>query len=50
MDNSASLKIDKGVYSDGLIITAFPAAKAGAAFQATCTIGKFHGVIPRTTP
>jgi len=39
-----------GVYSAGFRMTVFPAAKAGAMFQATNISGKFHGTICATTP
>ena len=34
----------------GLIMTAFPIARAGAAFQKGIAIGKFQGVINPATP
>ena len=39
-----------GVSSAGLITIVLPAANAGAAFQPTMIIGKFHGMIAPTTP
>ena len=39
-----------GVSSDGLWMTALPAAKDGAIFQLAIVSGKFHGVITPTTP
>ena len=42
--------IDTGVCSAGFITTQFPAANAGASFQAAIRIGKFHGMICPTTP
>ncbi len=39
-----------GVCSAGLTITVQPAASAGAVFQATIGIGKFHGMTWAQTP
>ena len=39
-----------GVSSAGFRITVLPAASAGAAFQPTMFIGKFHGMMAPTTP
>ncbi len=39
-----------GVSSAGLTTMVFPAASAGATFQPTMIIGKFHGMIAPTTP
>ena len=39
-----------GVSAAGLSTTQLPAASAGAAFQPTMIIGKFHGMIAPTTP
>jgi hypothetical protein len=39
-----------GVCSEGLITNVFPQASAGAALNATCSPGEFHGVIAATTP
>ena len=39
-----------GVSSAGLSTKEQPAAIAGATFQATCSSGKFQGVIMPTTP
>ena len=39
-----------GVCSAGFITTVHPAARAGAHFHATLTIGKFHGMICPATP
>ncbi len=33
-----------GVVSAGLRTTVFPVARAGATFQASIIIGKFHGI------
>jgi hypothetical protein len=41
---SASTSTDSGVVSAGLITTVFPAARAGAIFQAAISSGKFHGI------
>ena len=38
---------DADVYSDGLMTTVHPAAKAGASFQVVSISGEFHGVIRR---
>ena len=37
-------------YSDGLITTVQPAARAGATFWANSTSGAFHGITAPTTP
>ena len=47
---SASTRIDSGVDSAGLITTVFPAASAGAIFQAAINSGKFHGITCPATP
>ena len=47
---SASTRIDNGVVSAGLITTVFPAASAGAIFQAAISSGKFHGITWPATP
>ena len=39
-----------GVVSAGLSTTVFPAASAGAIFQASISSGKFHGMIWPATP
>jgi hypothetical protein len=39
-----------GVSSEGLQITAFPVARAGATFHDRRYSGRFHGVINATTP
>jgi hypothetical protein len=39
-----------GVYSEGLITTVFPAARAGIIFATAIKIGKFQGVINAQTP
>ena len=39
-----------GVNSAGLSTTVFPAASAGAIFQASISSGKFQGMICPTTP
>ena len=39
-----------GVSSAGLSTTVLPAASAGAVFQPTMIMGKFHGTIAPTTP
>ncbi|MNT93122.1 hypothetical protein D3C72_2345260 [compost metagenome] len=39
-----------GDFSDGLTITALPAASAGPNFQLAIRIGKFHGTTAATTP
>lgn len=46
----ASSSASSGVNSDGLTITAFPAARAGATFCASLAIGEFHGVMAAITP
>ena len=43
-------KIETGVCSAGFNTTQFPAANAGANFQAAMSIGKFQGIICPTTP
>ena len=40
----------RGVSCAGLSTTQLPAASAGAAFQPTMIIGKFHGMMAPTTP
>ena len=44
------LRAVSGVSSDGLWMTASPAAGAGAIFHLAIVSGKFHGVITPTTP
>ena len=41
---------ESGVVSAGLSTTVFPAASAGAIFQASISSGKFHGMIWPATP
>ena len=48
--NSIKTKIPTGVCSAGFKTTQFPAARAGAIFQAAINKGKFHGMICPTTP
>ena len=38
------------MYDAGLRIAVFPAARAGATFQAAISNGKFHGTMRPTTP
>ena len=40
----------RGAFSEGLIITEFPAAKAGASFFIVINRGWFQGVINAITP
>ncbi len=47
---SINIKIDIGVADAGFITTQFPAANAGASFQAAINNGKFQGIICATTP
>ena len=47
---SINNKIDIGVALAGFITTQFPAANAGANFQAAINNGKFQGIIWATTP
>ena len=47
---SAKASAVKGVYSAGFSTTVFPAASAGAIFQASMRSGKFHGMICPQTP
>ena len=47
---SANLRIDHGVGEAGLITEQFPAARAGASFQAAISSGKLKGMIWPTTP
>jgi type 1 glutamine amidotransferase len=47
---SISTKIEAGVGPAGLRTTQFPAARAGASFQAAINIGKFQGMICPMTP
>ena len=48
--SSASRSDVRGASLDGLCITVFPHASAGAIFHEEMTAGKFHGVITPTTP
>ncbi len=48
--NSAKSRALSGVNSAGLSTTVFPAARAGATFQASIRSGKFHGMIWPATP
>ena len=48
--SSANRRVVRGVAGAGLTITALPAASAGPAFQIAMMSGKFHGVMPATTP
>ena len=50
MRMSARRSADIGVDFDGLITTVFPAAIAGAIFQASIRKGKFQGTICAITP
>ena len=47
---SANKSAVRGVNSAGFKTTVFPAASAGATFQATISSGKFQGMIWPTTP
>ncbi len=47
---SAKRRAVRGVYSAGLRTTVFPAARAGATFQASIRRGKFQGMIAPQTP
>ena len=47
---SISLRIDHGVGEAGLSTEQFPAASAGASFQAAISSGKLNGMIWPTTP
>ena len=47
---STSFRIDHGVGEAGLRIEQFPAASAGASFQAAMSSGKLNGMICPTTP
>ena len=47
---SASFNSESGVDSADLITTVFPAASAGAIFQAAINKGKFQGIICPATP
>ena len=48
--NESRNRIEAGVCSAGFSTTQFPAASAGASFQAAIRIGKFQGMIWPTTP
>src|SRR6266536_706809 len=48
--NRARYRALSGVDCDGLTITVFPAASAGAAFDTHSTSGTFQGTIAATTP
>ena len=50
MANSANLRAVRLVCSAGLTMTEFPAASAGAIFQAIINSGKFQGRTQPTTP
>src|SRR5436190_1490952 len=47
---SQNRSADSGVVSAGFRTTVFPAASAGAIFQASISSGKFHGLICPATP
>ena len=47
---SAKSSAESGVVDAGFSTTAFPAASAGAIFQASMRSGKFHGMIWPATP
>ncbi len=47
---SAKNSAVSGVVSAGLSTTVLPAARAGAIFQASMSIGKFHGITCAATP
>ena len=47
---SASSSAVSGVVSAGFSTDVFPAASAGASFQAAISSGKFHGMICPATP
>ena len=47
---SISLRIDHGVGLAGFTTVQFPAASAGAIFQAAISSGKLNGMISATTP
>jgi len=47
---SQKWRAESGVVSAGLSTTVFPAASAGAIFQASISSGKFHGMIWPATP
>ena len=47
---SANRSADRGVVEAGLSTTVFPAASAGAIFQASISSGKFHGMTWAATP
>ena len=46
----ASSGASSGESSEGLRITALPAASAGATLVASFMMGEFHGVMAATTP
>ena len=48
--SSAIRRVASGVSSEGLRITALPAARAGATFQAASKSGKFQGTMQATVP
>ena len=47
---AANSSVEAEVYSEGLITTALPAAKAGATFHASNSNGEFQGVMQAVTP
>ena len=50
LTSSINSKDDAEVNSEGLITAVFPAARAGASFQANNSKGEFHAVIIPITP
>src|SRR5262249_37279214 len=49
-NNSPKANAETDENSDGFHTAVFPAASAGANFQAASSRGEFHGVIAATTP
>jgi hypothetical protein len=47
---SPTFRVARGVKGEGLSTMVFPASRAGAIFHEASTSGKFHGVMPATTP
>ena len=48
--SSPSARAESGVSLAGLHTKAHPAARAGPALRVIIELGKFHGVMPATTP
>ena len=49
-NTSPSCRVESGVNGEGLSTMVLPASSAGAILDIAIITGKFHGVIPATTP